>query len=82
MGSKRFQNQNYTLSTKTNVKGECDLIYLFLTLVVICLFFAFKRKKPVLLSVPFAAIVVYVAVEIILVPGSVFEALKFIFSLR
>jgi hypothetical protein len=58
------------------------LIYLFVILAVICLFFGLKKKKPLLLTVPFAAMFVYGVIEVILVPGSVAETVKFIFSLR
>ena len=58
------------------------MIYIFLLLTVICLFFTFKLKKPILLTVPFASIFVYLIVQIALVPMPFFETIKFIFSLR
>ncbi|MBE4907285.1 hypothetical protein IMZ08_04325 [Bacillus luteolus] len=46
------------------------------------LFFAFKKKRPQFLLVPFASIFAYFIVEIILFPAPLSDTLKFIFGLR
>ncbi|MDQ0337977.1 hypothetical protein J2S00_000760 [Caldalkalibacillus uzonensis] len=58
------------------------MIYLFLMITATCLFLTFKLKKPLLLTVPFLTIFIYVTVQIAMVPLGFFETLKFIMSLR
>ncbi|WP_169737882.1 hypothetical protein [Alkalihalobacterium bogoriense] len=58
------------------------MVYVFLLITIASIIFAFKRKKPLLLSLPFVAIFVYMIVQIILVPMPFFDTVKFIFSLR
>ncbi|MGO4890216.1 hypothetical protein ACJ2A9_20915 [Anaerobacillus sp. MEB173] len=58
------------------------MIYLFLAITVLSLFFTLKMRKPILLTVPFATIFVYLIVQIAMVPMGFFETVKFIFSLR
>jgi hypothetical protein len=58
------------------------MTYFFLILTGICLFFTFKLKKPLLLTLPFFSIFVYLIIQIALVPMSFFDTVKFILSLR
>lgn len=58
------------------------MFYIFVLIVILSLFYTFKLKKPLLLTVPFAAMFVYVIAEIAMVPLGFFETIKFIFSLR
>ncbi|MEK3992413.1 MULTISPECIES: hypothetical protein [Robertmurraya] len=58
------------------------MIFLSLLLIsVVCLFFAFKKKRPFFLVIPFLSIFVYFIVQIILVPMPFIDTIKFIFSL-
>jgi hypothetical protein len=43
---------------------------------------AWRWKKPMMLTIPFAALFVYTVVQIAMVPLGFFETLRFIFSLR
>lgn len=56
--------------------------YMFIIFTVGCLTYALVKKKFGFLLAPIAAIVLYVAVEIVLVPLPIGETLRFIFSLR
>lgn len=56
--------------------------YAFLVVIVLCIFFAIKKQRPILLSVPIFALAFYVIVEIALVPGSFIDTVKFIFTLQ
>jgi len=47
----------------------------------ISLFLAFKKNKLIFLAVPFISIFLYFLIQIIMVPASFFDTLKFIFSL-
>ncbi|ARK32735.1 hypothetical protein [Halalkalibacter krulwichiae] len=58
------------------------MIYLFLLITVASLIFAFRLKKPLLLSLPFVSIFAYMIVQIAMVPLGFFETIKFIFQLR
>ena len=58
------------------------MIYVFLLITLLSVVFAFRLKKPLLLSVPFASIFAYLIVQIAMVPLGFFETLKFIFQLR
>jgi hypothetical protein len=58
------------------------MIYLFILITVFSLFFTFKLKKPLLLTVPVVSIFIYLIVQIALVPMGFIETLQFIFSLR
>lgn len=57
------------------------MFYLFLLLAVTCFVAGFKKRQAWLLTVPFFVMFLYVAVEIVRVPGSVVDTMKFIFSL-
>ncbi|RTQ96283.1 hypothetical protein EKG35_01125 [Lysinibacillus telephonicus] len=59
-----------------------EIFYIFLLLVVICLFAALRKKRFGLLLVPVLAIVLFMIVEIILVPAPLLDTVKFIFSLQ
>ncbi|MBD8069467.1 hypothetical protein [Bacillus sp. PS06] len=48
----------------------------------VCLFLALKKKRPILLLLPFLTIFLYFVVEVILFPAPLLETIKFIFSLR
>jgi hypothetical protein len=61
---------------------ELYMIYFFLILTALSLFFAFRLKKAILLTLPFASIFIYLIVQIALVPMGFFETIKFILSLR
>ncbi|ADC49419.1 hypothetical protein BpOF4_06805 [Alkalihalophilus pseudofirmus OF4] len=58
------------------------MLYVFLLITALSIFFAFKMKKPLMLSVPFAAILVYFVFQIAMVPLGFFETVRFIFDLR
>ncbi|MDE5414721.1 hypothetical protein [Alkalihalobacterium chitinilyticum] len=58
------------------------MIYVFLLITLFSFIFAFRKKKPLFLSVPFASIFVYLIVQVIMVPLPFWETVKFIFSLR
>lgn len=58
------------------------ILYIFILLTVFCLFIALRKKRFVLLLVPILAIVLFIIVEIILVPAPLLETVKFIFSLQ
>ncbi|MBU8905908.1 hypothetical protein [Desertibacillus haloalkaliphilus] len=58
------------------------MIYVFLAITVLSLIFAFKWKKPLLLTAPFALLFAYMIVQIAMVPLGFMETVKFIFSLR
>lgn len=58
------------------------MIYIFLIITVCSLFFTFRLKKPILLTVPFFSIFIYLIVQIAMVPMGFFETIKFILSLR
>lgn len=58
------------------------MIYIFLFITVCSLFFTFRLKKPILLTVPFFSIFIYLIVQIAMVPMGFFETIKFILSLR
>ncbi|WP_066174974.1 hypothetical protein [Bacillus marinisedimentorum] len=45
-------------------------------------FFAVRKQRPQLLLVPLAALVLYVTVEVAMVPAPFFDTVKFIFNLR
>ncbi|MCG1021375.1 hypothetical protein EKQ44_06765 [Sutcliffiella horikoshii] len=58
------------------------LFYLFLIITITSIFLAIKKQRPILLSVPIAALFTYAVVEIALVPAPFLDTVKFIFSLR
>ncbi|WP_209123339.1 hypothetical protein [Alkalihalobacillus sp. BA299] len=58
------------------------MIYVFLLITLFSFIFAFRKKKPLLLSIPFAAIFVYMIVQIAMVPLPFWETVKFLVSLR
>ena len=70
--------------TLTKEEGIRHLVIFFMILLItaISLFLALRRKLPQLLLVPFAAILIYFVVEIILFPAPLFDTLKFILNLR
>ncbi|MEH7883189.1 hypothetical protein V7654_02585 [Bacillus sp. JJ1609] len=47
----------------------------------ISLLLAFKKNNMIFLAVPFLCIFLYFLIQIIMVPASFFDTLKFIFSL-
>jgi hypothetical protein len=59
-----------------------SLFYLFLILTFASMVMAWRWKKPMMLTIPFAALFVYTVVQIAMVPLGFFETLRFIFSLR
>ncbi|MFC4321937.1 hypothetical protein [Litchfieldia salsa] len=48
----------------------------------VSLFAAFKKKRPILLAVPFLSIFLYFVVEVIMFPAPILDTIKFIFNLR
>ncbi|TWI59803.1 hypothetical protein [Halalkalibacter nanhaiisediminis] len=58
------------------------MIYVFLAITVLSIIFAFRLKKPLLLSVPFVAIFGFMMIQVAMVPLGFFETIRFIFSLR
>lgn len=58
------------------------MTYIFLIIIACSLFFTFRLKKLILLTVPFFSIFIYLIVQIAMVPMGFFETLKFILSLR
>ena len=63
-------------------RGDTLFGYFFILLTVACLTYALWKKRFAFLLVPIAAMILYIAVEIILVPLPLADTLKFIFSLR
>ncbi|WP_078543468.1 hypothetical protein [Litchfieldia alkalitelluris] len=55
---------------------------IILLIAVISFIFAIKKKRMILLMVPFLSIFLYFAIEVIIFPGPVLDTVKFIFSLR
>ncbi len=58
------------------------MIYVFLAITVLSIFFAFRLKKPLIMSVPFVAIFFFMIVQVAMVPLGFFETVRFIFGLR
>ncbi|MFC0471723.1 hypothetical protein ACFFHM_14775 [Halalkalibacter kiskunsagensis] len=58
------------------------MLYVFLLITFLSIVFAFRLKKPLLMSVPFVSIFAYMIVQIAMVPLGFFETVKFIFGLR
>jgi hypothetical protein len=58
------------------------MFYLFLLIISVSVFFSLKLKKPSLLAVPIGALMLFVIIQIAMVPLGFFETVKFIFSLR
>lgn len=56
--------------------------YAFIIFTIACLTYALVKKRFIFLLVPIAAIMLYVAFEIVMVPMPLADTLKFIFSLR
>ncbi|MCM3760121.1 hypothetical protein M3212_04870 [Alkalihalobacillus oceani] len=58
------------------------MLYVFLGVTLLAIILAFRLKNPLILSVPFAAIFLYMIVQIAMVPVGFFETVRFIFGLR
>jgi len=58
------------------------MAYVFIFLTIACLTYALVKKRFIWLLAPIALMVVYVVVEIIMVPLPLGETLTFIFNLR
>ncbi|MFC5711497.1 hypothetical protein ACFPU1_01740 [Thalassorhabdus alkalitolerans] len=53
-----------------------------MTITLLCIVGTIYFKKPLLLTVPFGVIGLYMVVQIAMVPLPFFETMRFIFSLR
>ncbi|MET3507394.1 hypothetical protein [Halalkalibacter oceani] len=58
------------------------MLYVFLGITLLSIILAFRLRKPLILSVPFAAIFLYMIVQVAMVPLGFFETVRFIFGLR
>ncbi|WP_332698876.1 hypothetical protein [Halalkalibacter lacteus] len=58
------------------------MLYVFLLITLLSIVFAFRLKKPLVMSVPFVSIFAYMLIQIAMVPLGFFETVKFIFGLR
>ncbi|MDT8860422.1 hypothetical protein N0O92_09260 [Alkalihalobacillus sp. MEB130] len=58
------------------------MIYVFLLILLLSIIFTFRLKKPLLLSIPFVSIFLYMMVQIAMVPLGFFETIRFIMGLR
>ncbi|WP_385937828.1 hypothetical protein [Thalassorhabdus alkalitolerans] len=58
------------------------MLILLLTITLLCIVGTIYFKKPLLLTVPFGVIGLYMVVQIAMVPLPFFETMRFIFSLR
>ncbi|KHF38753.1 hypothetical protein [Halalkalibacter okhensis] len=58
------------------------MLYVFLIILLLSIIFTFRLKKPLLLSVPFVSIFIYLIVQIAMVPLGFFETIRFIMGLR
>jgi hypothetical protein len=58
------------------------MFYVFLLIVLVSVFTTVKYKRPSLLGVPILALVLFIFIQIAMVPLGFFETVKFIFSLR
>ncbi|WP_017756574.1 hypothetical protein [Calidifontibacillus oryziterrae] len=58
------------------------LVILYGIITVLCVFFAIKKQKLALLSVPFLGIFGYLFIKILMVPLPFWETVQFIFDLR
>jgi hypothetical protein len=58
------------------------MLYVFLLITLLSIIFAFRLKKPLIMSVPFVSIFAYMVVQIAMVPLGFIETVKFIFGLR
>lgn len=58
------------------------MLYVFLFITLLSIVFAFRLKKPLIMSVPFLAIFLFMIVQIAMVPLGFFETIRFIFGLR
>ena len=56
--------------------------YVFIIFTIACLTYALVKKRFYMLLAPVALIVVYIVIQIILVPAPLGETLSFIFNLR
>lgn len=67
----------------SKLKEGCRLeLFGLLIISVVCLFFFFKQKKIFFLVIPFLALFTYFLVQIILIPLTFIETVKFILSLQ
>ncbi|MFC4737699.1 hypothetical protein ACFO4L_13930 [Bacillus daqingensis] len=58
------------------------MLILFWTLALAAVIGTIRYKKPLLLTVPFFAIIGFVFVQVAMVPMPFWDTLKFIFSMR
>ncbi|OEH84913.1 hypothetical protein BHU72_06895 [Desulfuribacillus stibiiarsenatis] len=58
------------------------IVYLFLAVTLLSVIFTIRMKKPLLLTVPFFAIFLYVVVLIAMVPMGFLDTVQLIFNLR
>ena len=58
------------------------MLYFFVLLAVASLTYALAKKRFIFLTIPVAAMILYMAVKIIMVPLPLGETLQFIFGLR
>lgn len=62
--------------------GGMPMLYFFIIVTLASLIYALVSKKFIYLTVPVAAMMIYIAVKIVMVPMPLGETLKFIFGLR
>jgi len=58
------------------------LVFLFSIVTILSVVFALRKKKPILLGIPFVAIFTFMLIKIMLVPLPFWETVRFIFDLR
>lgn len=58
------------------------LVILYGIITVLCVFFAIRKQKLALLSVPFAGIFGYLVIKIAMVPMPFWDTVQFILDLR
>ena len=73
---------NFVCKHKFLVIGADRMLYFFVLLAVTSLAYALIKKRFIFLTIPVAAMILYMAVKIIMVPLPLGETLKFIFGLR
>ena len=58
------------------------MLYFFMLLTIDCLTYALVKKRFIFLTVPVAAMMLYMVIKVVMVPLPLGETLKFIFGLR
>ncbi|WP_391371337.1 hypothetical protein [Lysinibacillus sp. KU-BSD001] len=58
------------------------MLYFFMLLTIACLTYALVKKRFIFLTVPVAAMMLYMVIKVVMVPLPLGETLKFIFGLR